>query len=443
MVPADRPDQARRLLLRTAQGRRPDGRGPCRACRRGDRRGASRRPAVPATGRRAGRHREHDRTDDPATMAVCGSGSRPSPGSGCVAARRRPPSRCCGRPPPASTSGWPPTTWPWPRAGCPWWSRARPTPAIRRSRCSPPSRSHADRVNAVMPWLDPDSARLLQQVITQPSHPLRAFWPENGTLPDSVQRRRPRGPAGPAGGQLRRRPCLVPAARCCSARLRFCRPRGAHDHRSRTLGGRLTPWEIIAAARAHLAEQRAADEVFGEETMIAPPSALEPQPGRAAPAAPPSGPPEPPRRAHLGRTDLRTDPNSTPFSAGAAGRGHFGRTDLRTEPDADPDRAPVAVGRRGDGAGTRRAYSARGRGLRDHLPAGRRRRRPAADRAAPAGTVGAEPGWSEGVGGLRAGGAAGRRSVLRAAPDHPDDRPCPFRRWCRRRRDRDGSGRST
>lgn len=40
---------------------------------------------------------------------------------------------------------------------------------------------------ALAPWLDPDSARTLQAVLTDPAHPLRSLWPRDGRLPDALR----------------------------------------------------------------------------------------------------------------------------------------------------------------------------------------------------------------------------------------------------------------
>jgi hypothetical protein len=115
---------------------------------------------------------------------------------------------------------------------------------------------------AVLPWLDPDGVRILQS-FAQPGHPLRRLWPVGGTLPDAV--------AG-ADPQILR--TLLAAA--YSTDLSWCRlARVAPQRPGFTVPAALmralvtapdpvaceamTPWEIIEAARAHLAEQRKAD----------------------------------------------------------------------------------------------------------------------------------------------------------------------------------------
>ncbi|MFL6051977.1 MAG: hypothetical protein ACJ72W_03515, partial [Actinoallomurus sp.] len=114
----------------------------------------------------------------------------------------------------------------------------------------------------VLPWLDPEGVRTLQ-ALGQPGHPLRELWPVDGTLPDTV--------AG-ADPQILR---SLLAASYATA-LSWCRLAGTGPPRPGFTvpaalmkaivaapdpepGDALTPWEIIEAARAHLAEQRKAD----------------------------------------------------------------------------------------------------------------------------------------------------------------------------------------
>jgi hypothetical protein len=116
---------------------------------------------------------------------------------------------------------------------------------------------------SVLPWLDPEGVRTLQS-LAQPNHPLRRLWPVGGTLPDAV--------AG-ADPQILRN--LLAAA--YSTGLAWCRLAGVAPPRpgftvpaalmeaivaapDPVAGDAMTPWEIIEAARAHLAEQRKADE---------------------------------------------------------------------------------------------------------------------------------------------------------------------------------------
>jgi hypothetical protein len=113
-----------------------------------------------------------------------------------------------------------------------------------------------------MAWLDPEAVRTLQS-FSQPGHPLRRLWPVGGTLPDAV--------AG-ADPQILR--TLLAAS--YSTDLAWCRLAGLAPPRpgftvpaalmhslaaapDPVAGEAMSPWEIIEAARAHLAEQRKAD----------------------------------------------------------------------------------------------------------------------------------------------------------------------------------------
>lgn len=114
----------------------------------------------------------------------------------------------------------------------------------------------------VLPWLDPDGVRALRG-LGRPGHPLRGLWPAAGALPDAV--------AG-ADPQILR--TLLAASYCTD--LAWCRlgrmaPPGPGFTVPAALmraliaapgpsaGEAMTPWQIIEAARAHLAEQRKAD----------------------------------------------------------------------------------------------------------------------------------------------------------------------------------------
>jgi hypothetical protein len=127
----------------------------------------------------------------------------------------------------------------------------------------------------VMAWLDAEGVRTLQS-LTQPDHALRRLWPTGGTLPDAV--------AG-ADPQILR--TLLAASYATD--LAWCRLAGTAPPRPgftvpaalmNTLvaapdpvaGESLTPWEIIEAARAHLAEQRKADAAAAEPPAPAAPA---------------------------------------------------------------------------------------------------------------------------------------------------------------------------
>jgi len=143
-------------------------------------------------------------------------------------------------------------------------------------------------IMSVLPWLDPEGVRTLQS-LAQPDHPLRRLWPVGGTLPDAV--------AG-ADPQILRN--LLAAS--YSTGLAWCRLAGVAPPRpgftvpaalmealvaapDPVAGDAMTPWEIIEAARAHLAEQRKADEA-----PVTPPPADGYEATTAWPGADPSDP---------------------------------------------------------------------------------------------------------------------------------------------------------
>jgi hypothetical protein len=145
---------------------------------------------------------------------------------------------------------------------------------------------------AVMPWLDPDGVRTLQS-FGQPDHPLRRLWPVGETLPEAV--------AG-ADPQILR--TLLAAAYCTD--LTWCRlarmapPRPGFTVPAALMrslaaapdpvaGDAMTPWEIIEAARAHLAEQRKADA----ENAPEPPSSGKAAATTSWPGTAPARPAEP------------------------------------------------------------------------------------------------------------------------------------------------------
>lgn len=173
-------------------------------------------------------------------------------------------------------------------------------------------------VAAVMPWLDPEASRTLQG-LGRHDHPLRELWPVDGVLPESL--------AGADPQVLR---TLVAAtyatdlAWCRMARTvppspGFTVPAAimATLAGASTQGG-LSPWEIIEAARAHLAEQRKAEEAPAE-----PPPATTAEPLPPSTPAPPTAaaPPDPRPNTPVPPTSVPPRPNTpvpSPFGPGSA-----------------------------------------------------------------------------------------------------------------------------
>jgi hypothetical protein len=124
-------------------------------------------------------------------------------------------------------------------------------------------------VPAVLPWLDPETAAIFQAVLAQSDHPLRAIWPSGATVPAALAAADPEQLHG-----------VVAAAYTLD--LAWCRLAGINPGvsgfvvpaalMSASTSSGPSAWEIIEAARAHLAEQRKADEGPGE---ISPPPATE------------------------------------------------------------------------------------------------------------------------------------------------------------------------
>jgi hypothetical protein len=144
----------------------------------------------------------------------------------------------------------------------------------------------------VLAWLDPEGARTLH-ALAQPDHPLRRLWPVGETLPDAV--------AG-ADPQILR--TLLAAS--YSADLAWCRLAGMAPPRpgftvpaalmkaivaapEPVAGDAMTPWEIIEAARAHLAEQRDADAAASPAPTVAAATTAWPESEPAGPAEPSTG----------------------------------------------------------------------------------------------------------------------------------------------------------
>ncbi|TNY34595.1 hypothetical protein, partial [Thermomonospora catenispora] len=123
-------------------------------------------------------------------------------------------------------------------------------------------------VHAVLPWLDGDSARTVQGALADPQHPARRLWPRDGRLPEELR-----------GGDASALQDLLATAYTLG--LTWCRLAGGpppptgfavaaaaataltEGPSAASPGGgsgtdELTPWQIIEAARAHMASERAA-----------------------------------------------------------------------------------------------------------------------------------------------------------------------------------------
>jgi hypothetical protein len=163
-------------------------------------------------------------------------------------------------------------------------------------------------IAAVVPWLDPDSVRTLHAVAAQADHPLRRLWPEDGRLPAELR------PAEPAGGErdaaaagrtkhveallatsyalgqtwCRLAQITPPAPGFVVAAAAAAELRGAAA-RAPKRTGELTAWQIIEAARAHLAAGRVKPAAAAEETVAESPAAS-PTPASAAPVPEPAVP---------------------------------------------------------------------------------------------------------------------------------------------------------
>ncbi|WP_165975976.1 hypothetical protein, partial [Actinomadura rubrisoli] len=154
---------------------------------------------------------------------------------------------------------------------------------------------------ALQRWLDPDSARTLQAVLSDPAHPLRALWPRDGRLPEAL-----RGTDADALAALLATTYTLGLTWCRLAQVPppstgFAVPQAvAAELTSPAMHtppstDELSAWDIIKAARAHMAAERA---VTGADQPVAPvPEPQQQAPGpppAVAPVEPPSAPPVPP-----------------------------------------------------------------------------------------------------------------------------------------------------
>ncbi|MGP4025736.1 hypothetical protein [Actinomadura sp. 3N407] len=157
---------------------------------------------------------------------------------------------------------------------------------------------------ALQPWLDPDSARTLQAVLGDPANPLRSLWPRDGRLPDTL-----RGDDPDALAALLSTTYTLGLTWCRLAQVPppatgFAVPQAvAAELTSPAMHtppstDELSAWDIIKAARAHMAAERADRPVAPvpepAQDAPGPPPAVAPAPPPAAPAPPPAAPAPPP-----------------------------------------------------------------------------------------------------------------------------------------------------
>lgn len=162
---------------------------------------------------------------------------------------------------------------------------------------------------ALQRWLDPDSARTLQAVLGDPANPLRALWPRDGRLPDALRRDDPDALAAllattyTIGLTWCRLAQVPPPASGFAVPQAVAAELTSPALHSPPSTDELSAWDIIKAARAHMAAERASS---GTDRPVAPvpePAQDAPGPPPAVapvepPSAPPMAPPVPPPAAH-------------------------------------------------------------------------------------------------------------------------------------------------
>ncbi|WP_344284340.1 hypothetical protein, partial [Actinomadura napierensis] len=142
---------------------------------------------------------------------------------------------------------------------------------------------------ALQRWLDPDSARTLQAVLGDPAHPLRALWPRDGRLPDALRR-----DDADALAALLATTYTIGLTWCRLAQVPppaagFAVPQAVAAEltspamHSPPSTDELSAWDIIKAARAHMAAERASSGADVDR-----PVAPVPEPAQEAPGPPPA-----------------------------------------------------------------------------------------------------------------------------------------------------------
>ncbi|WP_131732852.1 hypothetical protein, partial [Actinomadura formosensis] len=146
---------------------------------------------------------------------------------------------------------------------------------------------------ALQRWLDPDSTRTLQAVLSDPANPLRSLWPRDGRLSDAL-----RSADADALAALLATTYTLGLTWCRLAQVPppasgFAVPQAvAAELTSPAMHtppstDELSAWDIIKAARAHMAAERA---MSGTDQPVAP----VPEPAQDAPGPPPAVAPAPP-----------------------------------------------------------------------------------------------------------------------------------------------------
>ncbi|WP_433232479.1 hypothetical protein [Actinomadura formosensis] len=179
---------------------------------------------------------------------------------------------------------------------------------------------------ALQRWLDPDSTRTLQAVLSDPANPLRSLWPRDGRLSDAL-----RSADADALAALLATTYTLGLTWCRLAQVPppasgFAVPQAvAAELTSPAMHtppstDELSAWDIIKAARAHMAAERA---MSGTDQPVAPvPEPAQDAPGpppAVAPAPPPAAPPPVPPEAPRAHHEQPSPPPapSDPFAADA------------------------------------------------------------------------------------------------------------------------------
>ncbi len=202
-------------------------------------------------------------------------------------------------------------------------------------------------VPALQRWLDPDSTRTLQAVLADPANPLRSLWPRDGRLPDAL--RTDDADALVAllattytlGLTWSRLAQVPPPATGFAVPQAVAAELTSPAMHSPPSTDELSAWDIIKAARAHMAAERA-------DQPVAP----VPEPAQDAPGPPPRWRPPlprpPPNRPHHllppRRPWVRPGTSSPPRRPSCHRRPFRHRRLRRTR---RPTRSPRTRGRRG------------------------------------------------------------------------------------------------